>query len=304
MTTPQPRATSSVDPSGWEPPLPPAPGFEHLVVETPGLRSHVAVVGEGEPVVMLHGFPEHWWQWHVVAPLLAAAGYRVYCPDLRGSGWTVADDPRVDRESRLRDVLALLDVLEMGRPHLVSHDLGSVTAMQLTYDHPDRVRTHVQLSVPPAFMTLHPRTAGGFKHLPSFIWHRPGASMRGIFNDTYVAHPMTEATIEAHLAPMQRPEVDAAVRTLTRRIVLPEAVRIVGGHYRRRRLTVPTLFAFGRRDAFWNEEIMRLVCPSPLRYADGAELAYVDDAAHYVTDDAPEAVAALVLDWFGRQRRP
>lgn len=128
--------------------------------------------------------------------------------------------------------------------------------------------------------------------------------MRGIFNDTYVAHPMTEATIEAHLAPMQRPEVDAAVRTLTRRIVLPEAVRIVGGHYRRRRLTVPTLFAFGRRDAFWNEEIMRLVCPSPLRYADGAELAYVDDAAHYVTDDAPEAVAALVLDWFGRQRRP
>ena len=94
-------------------------------------------MGEGEPVVLLHGFPEHWWQWRVVAPAIAARGYRVDRPDLRGAGWTVADDPRVDRESRLRDLLAVLDALHVERAHLVSHDMGAVTAMQLTYDHPD-----------------------------------------------------------------------------------------------------------------------------------------------------------------------
>ena len=87
----------------WSPPLPHASGFGHLVVETSGLRTHVAAIGEGEPVVLLHGFPEHWWQWHAVAPVIGAGGYRVICPDLRGAGWTVADDPRIERETRLRD---------------------------------------------------------------------------------------------------------------------------------------------------------------------------------------------------------
>jgi pimeloyl-ACP methyl ester carboxylesterase len=75
----------------------------------------LAAVGEGEPVVLLHGFPEHWWQWHAVAPLIAADGYRVLCPDLRGAGWTVADDSRIERETRLHDLLALFDVLDIER---------------------------------------------------------------------------------------------------------------------------------------------------------------------------------------------
>ena len=57
MPTPEPRITRSVDASAWSPPLPEASGFDHLVVETPGLRTHVAAIGEGEPVVLLHGFP-------------------------------------------------------------------------------------------------------------------------------------------------------------------------------------------------------------------------------------------------------
>ncbi|PRY48742.1 pimeloyl-ACP methyl ester carboxylesterase [Geodermatophilus tzadiensis] len=295
-----PRAIRPVDLSAWSPPLPEAPGFEHHVVGTPGLRTHLAAIGEGDPVVLLHGFPQHWWQWRAVAPAIAARGHRVLCPDLRGAGWTVADDPRVGRETRLGDLLALLDVLQVERVHLVSHDLGAITAMQLSYDHPERVRTAVQLSVPPGFMTMNPRVAPGFRHLPSFIWHRPGASLAGIFSTRYVAQPMAATTVEAHLAPMRRPDVDAAVRTLTRGIAVPEGMRMARGVYRRRRLTVPTLFVFGRRDRYWNEAIIGRVCRHPERYADRAEFAYVEDAAHFVTDDAPAAVADLALDWFRR----
>ncbi len=153
--------------STWSPPLPEASGFDHQVVETPGLHTHLATIGKGEPVVLLHGFPEHWWQWHAVAPVIAARGYRVLCPDLRGAGWTVADDPRIERETRLHDVLALLAVLHIERAHLVSHDMGAITAMQLTYDHPERVLTAVELSVPPGFMTFSPKVAPGFRHLPA-----------------------------------------------------------------------------------------------------------------------------------------
>ncbi|GGD28897.1 alpha/beta fold hydrolase [Nocardioides daphniae] len=282
------------------PPMPEAPGFEHHVVETPGLRTHLATVGEGDPVLLLHGFPQHWWQWRVVASRLADEGYRALCPDLRGSGWTEATSPEITRTSRLDDVLALLDALALDRVHLVSHDLGSVTAIQLSYGHPERLRRAVQLSVPPAFMTLSPRTLPGFRHLPAFFWHRSGTSLRFTFSERYVAQPMSEADIAAHLAPMQRPEIDAAVRTVSRAMVLGEAPRLAGGTYRRQRLRVPTLFVFGREDRYWNEKIMGIVCREPEKYADGAEFAYVDGASHFITDDAPEAVADLVVDWLGR----
>ncbi|GAA1716609.1 alpha/beta hydrolase [Isoptericola hypogeus] len=284
----------------WSPPLPEAAGFEHHVVETPGLRTHVAAIGEGEPVVLLHGAPQHWWQWHAVAPVVAEAGYRALCPDLRGAGWTVADDPRIERETRLRDLLALLDALHVERAHVVSHDMGAITAMQLTYDHPERVRTAVQLAVPPGFFTFSPKIIPAFQHLPKYVWHRPGAVLDGDFNERYAALPMSEATVSAHLAPMRRPDIDAAVRPLARRMVLPEAMRMMRGVYRRRRLTVPTLVVFGRRDRPFTAELVGRVCRDPERYADRIEFAYVDDAAHFITDDAPAAVAALAIDWFRR----
>jgi pimeloyl-ACP methyl ester carboxylesterase len=148
-------------------------------------------------------------------------------------------------------------------------------------------------------MKFSPKVASGFRHLPGFIWHRPGASLHGTFSEAYVARPMSEATVEAHLAPMRRPDIDAAVRPLVRGLVLPEAMRMARGAYRRRRLTVPTLVVFGRQDRPWTEEVLEPLCP-PERYADRLEFAYVDDAAHFITDDAPAAVADLTLDWFER----
>ena len=58
--------------------------------------------------------------------------------------------------------------------------------------------------------------------VPPFIWHRPGPSLRGVFSEAYVARPISEAAVEAHLAPMRRPDIDGAVRPLTRGMVLPE----------------------------------------------------------------------------------
>ncbi|WP_353828936.1 alpha/beta fold hydrolase [Agromyces sp. SYSU T0242] len=294
------RHLTPIDAAAWSPPLPQAPGFDHFVVTTPGLRTHVAAIGAGEPVMLLHGFPQHWWQWHAIAPVIAARGYRAYCPDLRGAGWTTADDPRIERESRLRDLLALLDALDIERMHLVSHDMGVITAVQMTYDHPERVRTAVQLSVPPAFITFSPKVAPAFRHLPPHFWHRPGASLRATFSEEFVAHPMPPHVVDAHLAPMRRRDIDDAVRPLFRGMALPEAMRMARGVYRRRRLTVPTLVVLGRPGHPWTEEIIGRVCRHPERYADRVEFAYVDDAAHFITDDAPAAVADLAIDWFER----
>lgn len=83
--------------------------------------------------------------------------------------------------------------------------------------------------------------------------------------------------------------------------MIPEAMRMMRGTYRRRRLTVPTLVLFGRQDWPWSERLLTRACSDPDgRFAHRIEFGYVDDAAHDVSDDAPVEVARLTLDWFER----
>ncbi|WP_309129557.1 alpha/beta hydrolase [Microbacterium sp.] len=298
MSTP---ASSQVSMRGdWSPRLPDAAGFSHVVVDTRGLRSHVAMIGDGEPVLMLHGFPQHWWEWRRVAPAIASRGYRVICPDLRGSGWTDAADRGIGRTTMAEDLRAVLDALGVERAHVVSHDLGAVVAGQLAYTHPDRVRTAVMLAVPPGFMTFSPKLLPAFKHMPPLLTHRDGRSLDWLFGSDYAAQPMPADVVDGYLRVTVRPGFDAAVRELYRGMIIPEVMRLATGHYKRRRLRPPTLAVFGRLDGPFTEPTVRRICRGHERYADRFELAFVDGAAHFVVDDAPEEVAELALDWFGR----
>ena len=78
--------------------LPYVPGVRHRQVRAGDLEMHVAEAGEGDPIVLLHGWPQHWYLWRDVIPLLAPHG-RVICPDLRGFGWTDAPDSTTRRSS-------------------------------------------------------------------------------------------------------------------------------------------------------------------------------------------------------------
>ena len=281
------------------PDMPEAPGFTHRYVETPGLRTHVATVGVGDPVVMLHGFPQHWWQWRQIGTGLAQR-YQVICPDLRGAGWTEAQSPRMARLTMMGDLLAVMDAMGLDRVRLVAHDIGAVVAEHLAYAHPDRVCAMVLLSVPPPFMSFSLRMLPAVRHLPRFLFHRRGRSIADTFDPPYVAAPMPPETVATYLAPLTRPEIDAAIRTIFRRVALAEMLRIAAGTYRKDRLRVPSLYVLGEKDEPLTESFVRKQCGDTTRYADHLEFASIDDAAHYITDDRPDAVEDLVRDFFER----
>ena len=105
--------------------MPHVDGVEHRFVDVNGLRMHVAEAGEGEPLVMLHGWPQHWYEWrHLIGPLSETR--RVICPDLRGLGWTDAPPGGYEKENLASDVLALLDELGVDRFDLMGHDLSLI----------------------------------------------------------------------------------------------------------------------------------------------------------------------------------
>lgn len=110
---------------------------------------------DGEPVVLLHGFPQDSAAWDQVSPALHQAGLRTLAPDQRGCSPMAR--PRGRGRYRLRettaDVLALLDAAGLERAHVVGHDWGGMVGWALAAWHPDRVRTLSVLSVPhPAAM--------------------------------------------------------------------------------------------------------------------------------------------------------
>lgn len=282
------------------PAMPDATGFEHEYVDVPGLRVHVASIGDGAPIVMLHGLPEHWWQWRSIGAGLARE-YRVICPDLRGFGWTRAESPGMGRFTQMDDLVAVMDALGLDRIRLVAHDMGALTAAHLAYTAPERVAAMAILSVPPPFMPIGLSMLPAMRHIPPLLFHRRGRSIAHLFDPPYVVNPMDQRTIDTYLAPMQSPQIDAAINEVYRWLVFSEMPRMAGGAYRRQRLRVPSLYAFGDEDRPLTADFVRAQCGDTTRFADDLEIASVPDAAHFVTDDNPRAVQELLLDFFRRK---
>ncbi|MDU0315774.1 alpha/beta hydrolase [Phycicoccus sp. M110.8] len=121
-------------------------GFEEWERElATGVRLHGRSGGEGPAVVLLHGHPRAHTTWHRVAPVLAAAGFTVICPDLRGYGRSAKPEPDADHEvyadrAMAADVVALAQVLGHDGFAVVGHDRGQGVAYRCALDHPGHVR--------------------------------------------------------------------------------------------------------------------------------------------------------------------
>src|SRR4051812_49143608 len=103
--------------------MPHVPGVTHRFVDAGGLRVHVAEAGpeDGEPVLMLHGWPQHWYLWRHLVPLMSDR-YRLVMPDLRGAGWSEVTEGGYEKENLARDQVALLDALGYETVKLIGHD--------------------------------------------------------------------------------------------------------------------------------------------------------------------------------------
>jgi len=122
----------------------------HAQIEVGAITMHVAEAGEGEPVVLLHGFPELWYSWRHQLRALADAGYRAIAPDQRGFGKTSAPEgvDHYDALTIVGDLIGLLDTLGLDQAVVVGHDWGALIAWYSALLYPDRVRAVGALSVP------------------------------------------------------------------------------------------------------------------------------------------------------------
>jgi pimeloyl-ACP methyl ester carboxylesterase len=135
-------------------PLPGAPDSSVVLVEGPwthrivranGIALHVAEVGTGPMVLLIHGFPQFWWAWHQQLLDLADAGYRAVAVDLRGYGASDKPPRGYDSPTLAADMAALVTSLGETDAMVVGTDLGGTLAWTMAASHPRVVRSAVVL---------------------------------------------------------------------------------------------------------------------------------------------------------------
>lgn len=127
--------------------------WSHRTVSAAGARFHVAELGEGPLVLLLHGFPQFWWAWRAQLTGLAEAGYRAVAVDLRGYGASDKTPRGYDLVGLAQDMASLVRALGAANAAVVGHGVGGLVGWTLTAHHPGAVRALAAVSAP------HPRRA-------------------------------------------------------------------------------------------------------------------------------------------------
>ncbi len=139
--------------------------FKHQTAEVNGVRIHYVIGGKGEAVVLLHGFPQTWYEWHKVMPALAAK-YTVIAPDLRGLGESSRPAPNYEAQSVGEDIHQLVQKLGFKQINLVAHDIAGASAYAYAVQYPQEIRRLVFLeTLIPGFDADTTGETGNYWHM-------------------------------------------------------------------------------------------------------------------------------------------
>ncbi|MCM1983549.1 alpha/beta fold hydrolase [Lyngbya confervoides] len=121
--------------------------WTHQFICTNRINLHYVTQGEGELVILLHGFPEFWYSWRFQIPVLAKH-FKVVVPDLRG--YNDSDKPRsgYDIDTLTQDILGLIESLGYTQAHVVGHDCGGMIAWNLAHRFPQSLKSLSLLNAP------------------------------------------------------------------------------------------------------------------------------------------------------------
>lgn len=286
--------------------------FPAIDVDANGLRFRVRTAGEGDRLaLLLHGFPECWFSWRDQMPLLARLGYRVWAPDLRGYG--ESDRPAGIESYRmdalLGDVAGLIDAAKAKEVTLIAHDWGGNIAWHFVARKVRKIDRFAVLNMP------HPRIFEEHAGRPSrqmlrswyvFLFQLPR------FPEWYLARNDYHGVKAAFVGmAVDRTRFPADVLEVYRdNAARPGALTAMVNYYRaglrdRGRtplpnIDVPTLMVWGEEDAALGKE---------LTFATGDHVSrltkrYVPRASHWVQQEAPEIVNAMLEAWLRGERVP
>ena len=269
------------------------------MVQVGDIHLHVVQCGpkSGPPVILLHGFPEFWYGWNKQIYLLADAGMRVIVPDQRG--FNLSDKPKGISAYRLdilaRDIINLMDALDIQKVNLCGHDWGGVVAWAAAVLYPDRIKRLAILDAPYPPVVM------------SSIFSHPGQ----IFKSSYILYFQIPKLPEILLKKNQWKTLINSMRSTSRPGTFtpedfsryqaaweqPGAMNAMLNWYRALaqrpyqlpkypRISQPTLILWGAKDFALGVDL----ASASLNVCDQGKLEIYEQAGHWIQHEEPERV--------------
>jgi pimeloyl-ACP methyl ester carboxylesterase len=262
---------------------------------------HYVEAGDGPLVVLLHGFPEFWYGWRLQIAPLAAAGFRVVAPDLRGYNLSSKPDGvgPYGADDLAADIRGLIQERGAESARVVGHDWGGTAAWTLAMNHPEVVDRLVTLDA------AHPRKLNeGLRHpsqlrrswyffyfqLPDLPEHHVQANDWEFFKDFLrdAQPPYAPEELERYVEAWSQPGAAAAMINYYRHAVRHSAGEI-------RPISAPTLVIWGEQDRYLGPDLAE---PHDEDVPNLDRVERLPDASHWVHHDEAERVNELLIDFF------
>ncbi|ETW24744.1 alpha/beta fold hydrolase [Mycobacterium gastri] len=276
-----------------------------------GVMIHLAEAGpaDGAPVMLVHGFPQHWWQWREIMGPLAADGYRVLCPDLRGAGWSTAPTGSYRKTDMADDLAQLVRRLNVGPVAVAAHDWGGPVAFIMMLRHPDQVAGFIGINTAAPWL----RADGALlRHLWRFWYQVPIALP--VIGPKLIADPKGRfiRRVCSWAGAGFTPEVDVYLRPLRQRahaiagsrwyrtFLVREAVAWMTGEFTDSRVKVPVRWLHGTADPVITPTLLR---DHPERIGD-FDIELVDGAGHWIVEQRPDLVLQRLQAFLQQLHRP
>jgi pimeloyl-ACP methyl ester carboxylesterase len=283
----------------------------HRDVSANGTRFHVAEAGSGQLVLLLHGWPQHWWAWRHQLVALADAGFRAVAPDLRGFGASDKPPRGYDAYTLTADIAGLVRALGERDAVVVGHDWGGTLAWCAAALHPEVVRRLVVLSAAHPVRHRDQVLADPRGQLRASGWvagvQLPLRPERALVADDAArverllsrwggpGYPDQESA-RVYRAAMQVPGVAHCslehYRWLVRSIAKPTGYRFFKRMHQP--VAAPVLQLHGALDSC----VLPRTALGSGRYVRGAyEWRLLDGVGHFLPEEAPEVVTGEVVRW-------
>jgi pimeloyl-ACP methyl ester carboxylesterase len=282
------------------------PTVTHHTAQVNGIKVHYVMAGVGDPLVLLHGWPQTWREWRRVIPALVSR-YTVIAPDLRGFGDSDKPASGYDKRTVAEDIYQLVRYLGLGPVKLVGQDLGMMVAYTYACVHPNEVCKLVlaEAGLPGLGLEGFFDTA----RYPQF-WHFGFFSAPNNVAESLIVG--RERLFVSHFIRMQSydpygvPEED--LDEYARRLAAPGALRGGFEHYRafpvdaehnrehsQTKLPMPVLTVGGERSI--GDGLEKMMKPLALHVRG----VVIKRCGHYIADERPEEFARELLQFFGGQ---
>lgn len=292
-------------------PMPDVPGVRlvHRYIDTGRVILHVAEAGAGDPVLLVHGWPQHWYAWRHVLPELASR-HRVLCVDLRGAGWSQAPRSGYTTGDGVADLVALIHTLALDCPIVVGHDWGGWLAIHLAIGRPASVRAVVAAGTAGPWLRVRPMLRHAWWYATTVPFETP---LLGRWSARYLPF-LVRAVVRRSAGPDRDRAVPRAVldcytgvlrdggrARASERLQLHrgyEVVPTLTGRYRRLHLTVPTILLVGDRDP----GLSAAACRTAESHGDDLEVRALPGCGHLVPEERPDAVLRAVAALAGPEQ--